>query len=148
MSPIDALHAAAVAHELIGGLEAGAALLESAPGDGAQPDLWLHHAGRAAPRARFDPRRQDEALGAARALLLPVARAHDPGTQLADDGEFDVPLALARRAPALAEGTGGALGILALLHVVVCVHLLAGLVALALHRRAPAAPSPAAALVA
>jgi tetratricopeptide (TPR) repeat protein len=122
VSPAHALHAAAVAHELGGTVEEGLALLEAALGDGGSPALWLQRARLAAVRARFDPRRQDDSLGAAlaaqdaaersgdpaalAAALLVVAQAHYRRAQLDDDDDFDLPLALSRRALALAEGTG------------------------------------------
>ena len=122
MSTADALHAAAVGHELAGTVEEGLALLEPALRDAAPPELWLQRARLLAQLARFDPRRQDDALAAAlaaqdaaersgdpaarAAALLVVAQVHYRWAQLADDGDFELALELSRRALALAESVG------------------------------------------
>jgi tetratricopeptide (TPR) repeat protein len=123
----DALYRTAAAHEQAGTVEEGLALLAPALRDGAPARIWLRHARLAAVLARFDPRRQDDALAAAErarlaaerggdpvalaAALVMVGRSHYHRAMVAGGGDYDVPMGLFRRALALAEAAGDDVGV-------------------------------------
>ena len=121
MTPHDAdlLCRAAAAHEPAGTPEEGLALLAPALSADAPVSLRLQHARLAALLARFDPRRQGDALVAAEraleaaeragdpvalaAALVLVGRSHYHRALTAGGGDYDLPMELFRRALALAE---------------------------------------------
>jgi tetratricopeptide (TPR) repeat protein len=122
--PLDAeaLYRAVAAHEQAGTPEEGLALLAPALDAETPVSLWLQHARLAALLARFDPRRQDDALAAAErareaaeragdpaalaAALVLVGRSHYHRAMTAGGGDYDLPMGLFRRALALAEASG------------------------------------------
>jgi tetratricopeptide (TPR) repeat protein len=132
------VYRSAAAHEQAGTVEEGLALLEPTLGADAPVQVWLQHARLAALLARFDPRRQDDALAAAEwaveaaerdggpvalaAALVLVGRSHYHRAMVAGGGDYDVPMGLFRRALALAEGSADEVAIADAAHRVGLAH--------------------------